>query len=78
MLLESGLSEIKSVYTNFNFNLFQCMLRLGLDGYSIVSACANGIEGENLLHSNGVKTNSLDPQLYFVPWIVYDGVCFIR
>lgn len=50
------------------------MSRLGIKGYDMVATCASGIEGENLLHKNGEKTNGLNPQLYFVPWIIYDGV----
>lgn len=50
------------------------MKKLALEGYEDVDSCVNSIEGENLLHENGVKTLSLKPDVYFVPWIVYAGV----
>jgi hypothetical protein len=50
------------------------MNNLLLDGYQDVDSCTKGIEGENLLHNNGFKTHSLEPKVYFVPWIIYDGV----
>jgi len=47
---------------------------MSLKGYKDIENCAQGKEGQHLLHLNGVKTNSLNPTLYFVPWIVYNGV----
>ena len=31
-------------------------------------------QGSELLHALGVETHSLDPELYFVPWILFNGV----
>ena len=37
-----------------------------------VSTCAQSDEGSQLLHNIGVETLSLDPPLYFVPWIIFN------
>ena len=50
----------------------ECSKDLGLD-YSKIETCLSSGEGHELLATNGRKTNSLSPSLYFVPWIVYDG-----
>ena len=31
-------------------------------------------QGSELLHALGVETHNLDPALYFVPWILFNGV----
>ena len=31
-------------------------------------------QGSELLHALGVETHGLDPELYFVPWILFNGV----
>jgi hypothetical protein len=42
--------------------------------YEEVDNCHSSTEGENLLHDIGVETQNLDPSLYFIPWILLDGV----
>ena len=42
--------------------------------YESVDDCSKSVDGENLLQANGLETNHLDPQLYFVPWITFDRV----
>ena len=39
-----------------------------------VDACVVSTEGELLLKHNGEQTEALEPPLYFVPWITFDGV----
>ena len=39
-----------------------------------VTECANSDEGSNLLHTNGVETKNLDPELNFVPWVLFNDV----
>ena len=36
--------------------------------------CARSDEGAALLHELGVQTHSLDPVLYFVPWLTFNDV----
>ena len=49
-----------------------CAQALGLN-FAPVEACINN-DGTALLAANGNRTHSLNPTLYFVPWILYDGV----
>jgi len=49
-----------------------CASTLGLD-WNQISQCADGKEGENVLHEMGVKTQALHPKLHFVPWITVNG-----
>ena len=55
---------------------FQCMNKLGITepSYQSVEACHKSAEGDQLLADLGRKTMALNPQLYFVPWITFDGV----
>ncbi len=39
-----------------------------------VDKCHSSNEGENYLHDFGVETQNLDPEVYFIPWIMFDGV----
>jgi hypothetical protein len=39
-----------------------------------VTECAHSDEGSNLLHKNGVETKNLDPELNFVPWVLFNNV----
>merc|ERR1712212_1201741 len=51
-----------------------CLAELGLDvPPEAIMDCANGDQGSKLLHALGVETHSLDPALYFVPWILFNG-----
>jgi len=45
--------------------------------WSEIQTCAYGIEGGDLLHAAGVRTEKLDPALNWVPWIVLNGVFFV-
>lgn len=49
-----------------------CAEKLGLD-YTRVESCIVE-DGPALLAANGNRTHSLDPALYYVPWILYNGV----
>lgn len=48
-----------------------CSEAAGLD-FKAIDNCHKTLEGENLLHKNGVETLSLEPKLVFVPWIIMD------
>ena len=39
-----------------------------------VVTCANSINGQQFLHDIGVQTLALQPELYFVPWVTFNGV----
>ena len=49
-------------------------LNINSPSYGMVDDCHSSITGENLLHEYGVATKQLDPALYMVPWITFDGV----
>ena len=56
-------------------SLFQCASSIGIDSlYPMIDECAQGIEGQQLLHDVGVKQNLLSPALYWVPWVIINGV----
>merc|ERR1711994_364010 len=51
-----------------------CLAEPGLDvSPEAIMDCANGDQGSELLHALGVETHDLDPALYFVPWILFNG-----
>merc|ERR1712158_28118 len=51
-----------------------CLAELGLDvPPEAIMDCAAGDQGSELLHALGVETHDLDPALYFVPWILFNG-----
>jgi len=39
-----------------------------------VEFAKSNFQGSDLLHTLGVETHNLDPALYFVPWILFNGV----
>lgn len=49
-----------------------CAYKNSMDWVKI-SLCADGDLGSKLLHANGVRTESLQPRLVFVPWILIDN-----
>ena len=51
----------------------QCADELGLS-FSEIETCSSSVEGEQLLHEVGLVTNSLVPEVNYVPWMVLDGV----
>lgn len=51
----------------------QCAEQSGVD-YAPVEQCYNSVEGHVLLHDVGVIQNTLDPTLYYVPWILINDV----
>lgn len=57
-------------------NPFQCAEKVGLDA-SKIDTCANEAEGHQLLYEAGERTHSLNPALFWVPWIVLDGVSLL-
>jgi len=50
----------------------QCAEKTGLD-WNQISQCAEGAEGESLLHDMGVKTDTQKPRIHFIPWITING-----
>jgi len=50
----------------------RCAEKLGLD-FTPIEACLT-TNGPQLLADNGDRTHSLNPALYYVPWLLYDGV----
>ena len=42
-----------------------------------VLECAESDEGSDLLHELGIETKNLDPELYFVPWLLFNDVGII-
>ena len=39
-----------------------------------VDACAKGDEGNKIHKAHGVETLGLKPKIYFIPWILINGV----
>ena len=54
----------------------KCLTDLDIESTNsdTISNCASSLDGENLLHHEGVLTQSLDPPLTSVPWILYNDV----
>ena len=50
-----------------------CAQKFKLD-YSKIESCANGDLGNNLEHEMALKTEALDPDHTYVPWITINGV----
>lgn len=50
-----------------------CAQQLGVD-FQVLLDCYTSWEGATLLAANGIKTHGLDPQLYYVPWIMYNDI----
>ncbi|MCL4143308.1 UNVERIFIED_CONTAM: hypothetical protein GTU68_005540 [Idotea baltica] len=50
-----------------------CAAEVGVT-YDPIVQCANSTEGENFLHDVGVIQSQLDPELYYVPWIIINDV----
>merc|ERR1712130_193824 len=59
--------------------LIDCLMRTHTRPEPAVEACLAELgldippEGSELLHDLGVETHSLDPALYYVPWILFNG-----
>jgi len=51
-----------------------CVRDLSKLDYRDVQKCANGAEGNALMHEIAVKTEGLSPSHQYVPWIVVDGI----
>merc|ERR1712071_699763 len=49
----------------------KCARDAALD-FQVLDTCKNGSEGGELLHQNGVETDSLVPMKLGVPWIVFN------
>ena len=43
-----------------------------------VDKCAHSVLGQNELHDIAVETKSLKPPLNFVPWILINGVSYVK
>ena len=54
----------------------KCVTDLGIQATSgaKIEACAASEHGESLLHDIGVKTDLLDPELNYVPWLTFNDV----
>ncbi|GAB6022282.1 hypothetical protein CHUAL_006408 [Chamberlinius hualienensis] len=50
-----------------------CAMQYGLE-WDLLYDCANAAQGSDLLHDNGLLTQSLQPPLTYVPWIVINDV----
>ena len=50
----------------------QCAEKAKID-YNKVDACTKGPLGNHLQHINAVKTENLQPQHKYVPWVTVDG-----
>ncbi|XP_053638813.1 gamma-interferon-inducible lysosomal thiol reductase [Cherax quadricarinatus] len=50
-----------------------CAAQVGQD-WAPLEECVSSLEGQNLLHDVAVQEEKLDPQLYFVPWILVNDV----
>jgi len=44
--------------------------------YAPIEACAESATGTLLLVENGIRTLTLKPTLYYVPWMMYDDVFY--
>lgn len=52
----------------------RCAQELELKNWDVIKQCANTTEGSKLLQTHGETTNSLKPELTFVPTIVINHV----
>lgn len=50
----------------------KCAKSLGID-YEPIGACATGPKGNELEHQMALKTNALEPQHEYVPWVTLNG-----
>ncbi|KAK7086828.1 oxidoreductase activity protein [Halocaridina rubra] len=50
-----------------------CAAQVGVD-WNPLEQCVCSEEGANLLYNLALQQQLLDPELYFVPWIIIDGV----
>ncbi|RWS25990.1 hypothetical protein B4U80_07692 [Leptotrombidium deliense] len=50
-----------------------CAEKTNLD-ISTLKSCSTGKQGKQYLKQNGLKTNALQPNLDYVPWILFNGV----
>ena len=63
---------MEKIYLNFESVALKCAKKHSVD-YNSLKDCANGKLGNTLLFDAGEKTNSLDPELNYVPWITANG-----
>jgi hypothetical protein len=54
-------------------SLDECSQKLGTPKADIQTCMTSG-EGDQLLADNGKRTHSLNPKLYFVPWVTFSGI----
>lgn len=50
----------------------KCAKSLGID-YSPIGTCVSDLQGNSLEHQMAVKTNALEPQHQYVPWVTLNG-----
>lgn len=50
----------------------KCAKSFGID-YAPIEACASGPQGNELEHKMALKTNALEPQHQYVPWVTING-----
>lgn len=42
--------------------------------YEDVDQCHKTTQGEGILHDLGLETKSLEPEVNFIPWVMFNGV----
>lgn len=52
----------------------QCAQLAEITNFNEIEACYNSVEGQQLLHDVGLIQETLDPQIYYVPWILINDV----
>ncbi|KAK3873595.1 hypothetical protein Pcinc_021400 [Petrolisthes cinctipes] len=52
----------------------ECAQEAGVTNFSEIEICYTSVEGQQLLHQVGLLQEPLDPQIYYVPWILINDV----
>lgn len=55
----------------------QCAQEAGITNYNDIETCTTSVEGQQLLHEVGLIQQTLDPQIYYVPWILVNDVSIL-
>lgn len=56
-------------------NALECSKKHAISAslFNEIFQCANGTMGKSILYQNGLKTNTLEPNLFYVPWLKFDN-----